>query len=501
MLERLDFCAALVAILLLHLKELVLHHLLAQFRVVENLLQVGNLTLKLLILGMELVHTQTCELGKTHVDNSLRLNLVELETLLQVALGVARSLGGTYDVHHLVDVVAGDDQTLEYVGTLLRLLEVELGAADGYVVTMLHEVLHAFLKSEQTWASLYQGDAVDRERRLHGCHFVELVEDYVGVGVTLHVHHDTHTLSARLVVDVGDARNLAFLHEVGYACHEVGLVHSVRYLCDDNLVVGIAALNLRLGAHHDSAAASLVGLLHSGESVDIGACWEIGSLDVLHESVDVDVGIVDIGAASVNHLAKVVCRNVCSHTHGNTVATIHKEVWNLCRHNRRLKESVVEVGVHVYSILFEVVHDVLAHLRESALGITHGSWRVAVHRAEVALSVHKHIAHVPALAHTHKSSIYRRVAMRMILTKNLTYDTCTFLVGIRACVSNAKHTVEYAAVNGLESVTYIRQGSGHNHRHTVVDVRGFHFFLNVDFQNPVLINCLIFVHFILLSIT
>ena len=83
---------------------------------------------------------------------------------------------------------------------------------------------------------------------------------------------------------------------------------------------------------------------------------------MLHKSVGVDVWIVDIGAASVYHLAEVVCRDVGSHTYGDTIAAIDQEVRNLCRHNRRLHKGVVEVGIHIDGVLLEVVHDVLSHL-------------------------------------------------------------------------------------------------------------------------------------------
>ena len=494
MLERLDLRAALVAVLLLHLLQVVLHHLLAKLRVAENLLEVGNLTLQLLELGVQLVDAQAGELREAHVDDGFRLQFVEVEALLEVALSVGRSLRSTDDAHYLVDVVAGDNQAFEYMGTLLSLLEVVLCAAYGDVVTVLYEILNALLKREQTRATVDKRNAVDRERRLHGCHLVELVEDDVGVGVALHVDNDTHSLAARLVVDVRDARNLALLNEVGDAGNEVGLVDAVRNLGNDNLVVGIAALDLRLCTHNDASAARLVSLAHALQAIYVRTRREVGRLDVLHESVGVDIGIVNVCTAAVDNLAEVVGRHVGSHTDGDTVATVHKKVRYLCRHNRRLGERIVEVGVHVYSVLLQVVHDVLAHLREAALGVSHGSRRVAVNRTEVTLSVHKHVAHVPALSHTHQSAVDRRVAVRVVLTEHLTNDARTLLVRIAACVADAEHTVEDAAVNRLESVANIREGTSHNHRHTIVDVRLLHLLLNVDFLNSVQINCLIFVH-------
>ena len=99
-------------------------------------------------------------------------------------------------MYHLVDVVDGDDQSFEDVGTLLRLLQVVLGAADGYVVAVLDEVLDALLEVEQTGTTLDQCDIVDRERALQGCHLEQFVEQHIGIGVALAVDDDTHTLTA-----------------------------------------------------------------------------------------------------------------------------------------------------------------------------------------------------------------------------------------------------------------------------------------------------------------
>ena len=160
MVVGLDHSAARIAILLLHLVQLVLHHLLAELRVVEDLIEVVDGLHQLIKLIVQLFQAQARELAKAHVDNSLALQLVQFETLLQVALCVARCLAGADDVHHLVDVVTGDDEALKNVGTFLCLLQVELCAADGHVVTVLHKVLHALFQAQQTWTTSHQGDAV-----------------------------------------------------------------------------------------------------------------------------------------------------------------------------------------------------------------------------------------------------------------------------------------------------------------------------------------------------
>ena len=64
-------------------------------------------------------------------------------------------------MYNLVDIVNGDNQALEDVGTLLCLAQIVLGATDGYVVTMLNEVLDTLLERKQAWATLYQSDVIN----------------------------------------------------------------------------------------------------------------------------------------------------------------------------------------------------------------------------------------------------------------------------------------------------------------------------------------------------
>ena len=355
---------------------------------------------------MQLVHLQTSELTQAHIHDSSCLNIIEVEALHQVFDSLLRSLRGTDDMHHLVDIVACHYQCLKDMGTVLCFLQVKLGATDSHVMTVVNKVLYTLLERQQLRASVYQRDTVHRERALQCCHLEQFVQDNVGIGITSYVNNDTHTLTSRLVVDIGDTLNLLLSGKVGDVFHQVGLVHSIGNLCYDNLVVSVTSLNLSLSTHDDASSTSLIGILHALYSIDICACGEVGSLDELHKSVSINILIVDIRATSVNHLTKIVCRDIGSHTNGNTVAAIDEKIWNLGRHHTRFDKRVVEVVNHIHGILLQVVHDMLTHLRQAALSITHGSRRVAVHRTEVTLSVNKRVPHGPILSHTHQCSIH-----------------------------------------------------------------------------------------------
>ena len=191
-----------------------------------------------------------------------------------------------------------------------------------------------------------------------------------------------------------------------------------------------------------------------------------------------------------------MCRDVRRHTHCDTVAAVHQQVRNLCRHHRRLYQRVVEVVRHIHGVLLQVIHDMLTHLAQSALRVSHGCGRVTIHATEVSLSVNKGVAHIPILRQPYQRSIYRRVAVGVILTQYFAHNAGTLLIGLGGCVVDAKHTVEYAAVYRLEAVSHIRQCACHNHRHRVVDVARLHLVLNVYHFDSVVIVRLCLVHWL-----
>ena len=419
---------------------------------------------------MQLIHLQSSELTQAHIHNSPCLNIIEIEALHQVLDSLLWSLRCTYDMHYLVDIVASNNQSLKYVGTILCFLQVKLGATYSHVMTMVNEMLNTLLEREQLRPSVNKGDAVDRERALQSSHLEELVQYHIGIGITSYVNNDTHTLTSRLVVDIGDTLNLLLSGKVGDVFHQVGLVDTVWNLRYDNLVVSVASLYLCLGSHDNASTTSLIGILNALYSIYICSRWEIRSLDKLHESVGVNILVVDICAATVNHLTQVVGRNIGGHTHGDTITSIDEKIRNLCRHHTRLYKRVVEVVHHIHGVLLQVVHDMLTHLRKAALSVTHGSRRIAIHRTEVTLSVNKCVSHRPILGHTHQCAIYGAVSVGVILTEHLTDDARTLLVRVITCIANTHHTIKDTTVYGLESVSHIREGTCYNHRHRIVDV-------------------------------
>ena len=57
-----DFSATLISILFFHFDKFILHHLLAELWIIENLLEISDEFFQFLIFSVKLIDTQTCQL-------------------------------------------------------------------------------------------------------------------------------------------------------------------------------------------------------------------------------------------------------------------------------------------------------------------------------------------------------------------------------------------------------------------------------------------------------
>ena len=104
-----DLGLTLVAVLLFDLQELGVNHVVTHLLAGEQFVEVRDQFLDLLVLVLQLVNTQPREGTQTHIYDRLRLQVVEVETCLEVRLCIGRRTAGTDDTNHLVNIIYGDD--------------------------------------------------------------------------------------------------------------------------------------------------------------------------------------------------------------------------------------------------------------------------------------------------------------------------------------------------------------------------------------------------------
>ena len=459
--------AALVAILLLDFHRLVLHNLELQSDIRKHIVEVLNLLEQLLQLSLELAALQTCQSPQTHIYHRLCLQLGEPEALHQVALGDVGVRCCTDDADNLVDIVLSNQQTLHDVGPRLGSCQVVLGAAHHNLVAVLHKGLHHILEAHEHRATTHQSNVVHRERTLQGGVLVEVLKHNTAHSVLLQYDNDADTLLITLVIDVGDTLNLLLIHELCNLLHQLCLIDHIGNLGHhDALPTALGILNLSLSTDYHTALTRLNGLPDTLVAIDNGTCGEVGTLHILTHLAGLHIGVVDVGTDGVAALREVVGSHVGGHTHSDTIRAVDHQQGDTSGEHGGLQLGIVEVVGEVHGILLDVGHHLVGDFPHAGLGVTHSCGRVAIHRAEVTLTIHQRVAQAPRLRHAAHSVVDGTIAVGVELTHHITHDTGALtgrLVGVKTQL--VAHAIEDAAMNGFHTVPCIGQSSRNDYRH------------------------------------
>ena len=153
------------------------------------------------------------------------------------------------------------------------------------------------------------------------------------------------------------------------------------------------------------------------------------------------------------------------------------------REHLRFFQTVVIVGDERHGFLMNVRQHFQRNLGHSRLSVSVSSRRVAVHRTEVTLTVHQHIPHGEVLCQTHQRIVNRSITVGVIATQHRTDGVGALVVCLIGGQSLFEHGVENAAVHRLQTVPHIRQGTGDDDRHRILQERILHFSANFDGGN------------------
>ena len=142
-------------------------------------------------------------------------------------------------------------------------------------------------------------------------------------------------------------------------------------------------------------------------------------------------------------------RNIGRHTHGNASRAIDQQVGQACRQCQGFLFGAVIVGAEIDGFLVDVSQHFVGNLGQANFGVSHGRCAVAVHRSEVTLAVHQHVAQREVLGHAHDGVVYRAVAVWVVLTNYVTHDTGRLLVGAIPIVVELVHCIQHATMHRL----------------------------------------------------
>ena len=248
-------------------------------------------------------------------------------------------------------------------------------------------------------------------------------------------------------------------------------VYLIRHFMHDNgFFILTNFFNSAFCTHHNRTAAGQISLLGSAVAQNQAAGRKIRSRNNINQFFNADFRIIYIGTASINHFTQIMRRNVCCHTNGNTVAAVYQQVRKTRRQNCRFLQRFIIVWHKVNSVFVQIVGQTRRNFSESGFGITHSSSAITIHRAKVTLSVNQCQTHRKRLRHTHHGFINRDVAVRVIFTHNIADDTRRFTIWFGAVITVFIHSVNNTAMHRFHTVTSIRQSTGYNHAHGIVQI-------------------------------
>ena len=285
-------------------------------------------------------------------------------------------------------------------------------------------VMKNFLQREDARHAVDQSKHDNTEANLQLRVLEQLVNDNLRKGVLLQIDDDVDAMAVSTVVNVADLGKFLVTNKLTKLLEELLAVDLIRNLLDDDLAAAVLLLfDLILRTDRDGTATGLVRVFDTADPHNLGTRGEVGTRQNLHELFGSGIGIINEQAGSVDHFAKVMRRDVRSHTNCNASRTVNQQVRETGRQNRRFFQAFVVVGLEVDRFLVKVAEQLHSRLVQTSFGITHCSSRVTVDRAEVAVAVNQRHAHAERLSKTNHGVVNGGITMRVILTNNVTDGT------------------------------------------------------------------------------
>ena len=193
---------------------------------------------------------------------------------------------------------------------------------------------------------------------------VEVVEHHLGHFAALQFDHQAHAGLVRLVLNMADALDLLFVHQLGHALLQRLLVDLIGQLVnDDGLALALVdVLEVALGTHHHAATAGAVAFLDAVDAVDDAGRGEVGRGNDLHQLVDGSLGVLQQMQAAVHYLIEVVRRDIRGHAHGNTRGAVDQQIRQAAWQHQWLALGAVVVRAEVHGLLVDVAQHFMSDL-------------------------------------------------------------------------------------------------------------------------------------------
>ena len=80
----------------------------------------------------------------------------------------------------------------------------------------------------------YQTQHDNAKSILQLCMLVQLIQNYIGIGIFAKIDTDTHTFTAGMVIQVCDSIDFLVSYKLSDLFDQAGFIYKVRKFCNDN---------------------------------------------------------------------------------------------------------------------------------------------------------------------------------------------------------------------------------------------------------------------------
>ena len=176
-------------------------------------------------------------------------------------------------------------------------------------------------------------------------------------------------------------------------------------------------------------------------------------------------------------------RDVGGHANSNTAGTVEEQIGYPRREDNGLFVAAVVVLFEVDRILVDVGDELFGNRRHPHFGVAHGSGRIAIDGAEVALTVDERVAHGEGLGEPNHCVIDGNVVVGVVAAEYVSDDASALAVAGVCPGAGVEHAPDDAPLNGLEAVLDPWERARHDHTHGVVEIALAHLDFDATWAN------------------
>ena len=186
------------------------------------------------------------------------------------------------------------------------------------------------------------------------------------------------------------------------------------------------------------------------------------------------------GQATIDHLAKIVRRNIRRHADSDAARAVDQQVGEPGWQNRGLAARPIVIVGKIDGILVEIIEQAVGDTCQSRFGIAHASGGVWIDTAEIALAIDQRHPHRPILRHPRQRVVDRAVPVRVIIAHHVANDLGALAISSSGDEAAFLAGEQNTAMNRLQAIAHIGQRAADDHAHRIIEIAGFHLIDDVD---------------------